>query len=498
MRCVLKGIGKQRSATYPCRYAHAYKKYGAKGNIPRLGGKSIRGKKRHKDKETGACYTRQSKERGDMYGDLFADCIGSNQQSAGKSAYKQSAVAESCALRPYGEQDCRNEPKHNANCKRYAPLPRKGVAKRRKGVYAYGDEYKINCYQQERLPHFFTFHMKIIARFGEEVKLMLTKRRAYCIIKERGSIMVKYSIVVPTYNEEKSLQIFHAAVTKEFDTLGEEYEIIFVNDGSTDGTQSVLDGLCALDKRVKVCRFSRNFGQQPAILCGMDNAKGEAVLVMDADLQDPPAVALKMIEKWKEGYELVHGRREKRHGESAFKKNTAKLFYGFTRKITGLDIPSSVGDFKLYDRKVVNAVLSLSEHDRLLRAQTAWLGFKQAFVDFERPQRVAGKTHYTVKKMCKLAQAGIFPNTDYTLTLPLKSGIALLVLSVVCMVVFIALSCAGVSFGGLIAWIFPAIGVATGAVLLCQGLTNIHIAMIYREAQNRPKYIVSEKKNFVE
>ncbi len=310
--------------------------------------------------------------------------------------------------------------------------------------------------------------------------------------------MVKYSIIVPAYNEEKSLQLFYNAVTPLFDGLGESYEMLFVNDGSTDGTKTILDGLAAGDARVKVCHFSRNFGQQAALLCGLENASGEAVIAMDADLQDPPEVALQMIEKWKEGYDVVHGKRRTRRGETGFKKATAALFYGFTRKITGLNLPQNVGDFKLYDCKVVNAILSLGEHDRLLRAQTVWIGFKQTTIEFDRPSRVAGETHYTVKKMVRLAQAGIFPNTDYTLTLPIKFGALLAALSAACYIVFIVLACCGVYFGGLTAWLFPTIGTATAALLLSQGMANIHTNMIYKEVQNRPKYIVAERKNFNE
>ena len=310
--------------------------------------------------------------------------------------------------------------------------------------------------------------------------------------------MVKYSIIVPAYNEEKSLHLFYNAVTPLFESLNEEYEMIFVNDGSRDATKEILKELCEKDKRVKACSFSRNFGQQAALLCGLEAASGEAVIAMDADLQDPPEVALQMIEKWKEGYEVVHGKRKKREGETVFKKATAHFFYRFMRKITGLDMPKDVGDFKLYDRKVVNAILSLGEHDRLLRAQTTWVGFKQTCIEFDRPERVAGETHYTLKKMIKLAQSGIFPNTDYTLTLPIKLGIGLGFLSVACFITFIILSCCNVWFGGLTAWLFPAIGTVTAILLVSQGLANIHTAMIYKEVQNRPKYVVAEKFNFDE
>lgn len=308
--------------------------------------------------------------------------------------------------------------------------------------------------------------------------------------------MAKYSIIVPAYNEEKSLQLFYDAVTPLFESLQEEYEMIFINDGSKDKTKEILTDLATKDKRVKVCHFSRNFGQQAALLCGLEHASGDAVIAMDADLQDPPEVALQMIEKWKEGYEIVHGKRKKRKGETVFKKATASIFYKFTRKITGMELQRDSGDFKLYDRKVVDILLSMNEHDRLLRAQTAWVGYKQTCVEFDRPERVAGETHYTLKKMIRLAESGIFPNTDYTLTFPIKLGALLGVLSVACFVVFLILACAGVGFGGLTAWLFPTIGLTAAILLVCMGLANIHTAMIYREVQNRPKYIVSEKRNF--
>lgn len=310
--------------------------------------------------------------------------------------------------------------------------------------------------------------------------------------------MVKYSLIVPAYNEEKSLKLFYDAVTPMMKRLQESYEIIFVNDGSRDATREILRGLADLDKRVKVCNFSRNFGQQAALLCGLEMASGEAMIAMDADLQDPPEVALQMIEKWKEGYDVVHGKRRKRKGETVFKKATAFLFYRLMRKITGLDMPADTGDFKLYDRKVVDAILSMKEHDRLLRAQTTWVGFKQTFVEFDRPERVAGETHYTLKKMVRLAQSGVFPNTEYTLTFPIKLGLCLGVLSAACFVTFIVLACCGVAFGGLTAWLFPTMGALSAIILVCQGVANIHTSMIYREVQNRPKYIVADKYNFDE
>lgn len=307
--------------------------------------------------------------------------------------------------------------------------------------------------------------------------------------------MPKYSLVVPAYNEEKSLPLFYEAVVPLMESLHEEFEMIFVNDGSRDATKEILKDLAAKDSRVKVCSFSRNFGQQAALLCGFAEAKGDAVIAMDADLQDPPEVALEMIEKWKEGYDVVHGKRRKRKGETVFKKATAAFFYRFMRKITSLDMPADVGDFKLYDRKVVDAVLSLGEHDRLLRAQVTWVGFTQTIVEFDRPERVAGETHYTLKKMVKLAESGVFPNSDYPLTLPLKLGILGGFLSVACFIVFIVLACCKIYFGGLVAWLFPFVALTGSIALVCHGLSNIYISMVYREVQSRPKYIVAEKIN---
>ncbi len=310
--------------------------------------------------------------------------------------------------------------------------------------------------------------------------------------------MCKYSIIVPAYNEEKTLQLFYDALTPVMQSTGESYELIFINDGSTDETKTILDKLTQTDKRVKACHFSRNFGQQSALFCGLQKSSGNAVIAMDADLQDPPEVALQMIEKWKEGYQIVHGKRKKREGETAFKRGTASLFYKLTRKLTGLDVPQNTGDFKLYDRQVVNALLSLTERDRLLRVQTAWIGFKQTFVEFDRPERIAGETHYTVKKMVKLAKAGIFPNTEFTLSFPLKLGFILGLLSVACFIAFIILSGCGVYFGGLTAWLFPSLALGVSLVTICQGVSNIHLNMVYKEVQNRPQYIIAEEKNFEE
>ena len=307
--------------------------------------------------------------------------------------------------------------------------------------------------------------------------------------------MIKYSFVVPAYNEEKGLCIFYETVIKSFDKLDGEFELSFVNDGSRDATKSILGEICKKDKHVKAVHFSRNFGQQAAILCGMEKSSGQAVIVMDADLQDPPAVALAMIEKWKQGYKIVHGKRRSRDKDSAFKRWSAKLFYKYAQKITGLSIPQNVGDFKLYDRQVVDTILALPEHDRLLRVQTSWIGFSQTEVEFDRPARVAGDGHYTFKKMFSLACGGIFPNCTFPLGFAWKTGFFLTCASVIAFITFVILSVVDVYFGGLIAWLFPALGLCTGLILLGQGFANLRLNMIYKEVQNRPKFIVDEEEN---
>ena len=304
----------------------------------------------------------------------------------------------------------------------------------------------------------------------------------------------KYSIVVPAYNEQESLPLFFERVIPMLETLGEPFEIIVVNDGSHDQTEDILKQACERDKRIRGFSFSRNFGQQAAFLCGLKESRGEAVIAMDADLQDPPEVALEMIEKWKQGYDIVHGRRKKRPGESVFKRVSASLYYKFLHKISYSKVPRNVGDFKLYSRRAVDQILSMPEHDRLLRAQASWVGFNQTFVDFDRPAREVGETKYTLKKMFKLAADGIITNSNYPLTLALKSGIVLGALSVICAIIFVIVALCGEDISAA-AWLFPFIGALISIDLTVKGLSDIYVARIYEEVKNRPVYIVKERFN---
>ena len=308
-------------------------------------------------------------------------------------------------------------------------------------------------------------------------------------------MQIKYSIVVPVYNEEQAIPLFYERIIPVMDKTKEEYEIIFVNDGSKDNTYNILVELANKDKRIKVIDFSRNFGQQAALLSGFSESKGEAVIDIDVDLQDRPEAILEMIEKWKEGYEVVHGRRTVREGETFFKKFTSTAYTKFIAPITGLNIPAKVGDFKLFDRKVINTICSLPEHNRFLRGITSWVGYKQAFVEFDRDKRAAGETKYTVKKLLKLAKDGIVANSDYPLSLPLKHGIFLSITSILCFLTFIVLLFFKIALP-LTAWLFPTITLVASFLMIHTGLTNLYISRIYDEVKGRPNYIIREKINF--
>ena len=305
----------------------------------------------------------------------------------------------------------------------------------------------------------------------------------------------KYSIVVPCYNEEETINAFYDAVIPVMDQTKEKYELIFINDGSRDKTEEILKELASKDKKVKVINFSRNFGQQAALLAGFTEAEGDAVIDIDVDLQDPVEAILPMIEKWKEGYDIVHGKRLVRKGETFFKKATSTMYTKFYGNITGLNIPKNCGDFKLFDRKVIDVITSMPERDRFLRGITEWVGFKQSYVEFERKERFAGETKYTVKKLFKLATNGIVANSSWPLSLSLKAGIFGTICSGLAFLTFIILSICKVSLP-LVSWLFPTITLCASVGFIFNGLSNIYLARTYAEVQDRPKYIIREKINF--
>ena len=305
------------------------------------------------------------------------------------------------------------------------------------------------------------------------------------------------SVIVPVYNEEVVINEMYSRLTKVLETGEINFEIIFINDGSTDHTFSVLKQLCDQDKRIKLISFSRNFGHQIAITAGMDRSSGKAVVVIDADLQDPPEVIIDMVKKWQEGYNVVYGVRKKRKGENAFKLATASLFYRILKKMTPVGIPVDTGDFRLLDRKVVDQLKIMRERSRFVRGMVSWVGFKQAGVAYVREKRFAGETKYPLKKMIRFAMDGILSFSQ----LPLKLSSAL------------GFFCSGLSFlfivyGLIIKYFFPlraipgwasifvAILFIGGVQLICIGILGEYLGRIYEEIKGRPLYIIDEEINF--
>lgn len=218
---------------------------------------------------------------------------------------------------------------------------------------------------------------------------------------------IRYSIVIPVYNEEAVIDQTYRRLKKVVDSTKESYELIFVNDGSCDHTTAMIKGFRDQDDAVKIITFSRNFGHQIAITAGMDYALGAAVVVIDADLQDPPELIWEMIAKWKEGFDVVYAKRTKRKGETFFKKQTAHLFYRILKASTDLEIPTDTGDFRLLDRRVCEELKRLPEKKRYVRGLVSWVGFRQTAVEYERSERLAGETKYPLKKMIKLSLDGL-------------------------------------------------------------------------------------------
>ncbi|WP_028402992.1 glycosyltransferase family 2 protein [Ectobacillus panaciterrae] len=306
------------------------------------------------------------------------------------------------------------------------------------------------------------------------------------------TIPVRYSIVVPVFNEEAVISETYKRLTDVMKLTGEEYELLFVNDGSRDRTASILKEYSDRDSSVKLIDFSRNFGHQIAITAGMDYALGDAIVVIDADLQDPPELILEMIEKWKEGYDVVYAKRTQRKGETFFKKQTASLFYRLLRASTDIDIPLDTGDFRLIDRKVCDEMKKIPEKSRFVRGLVSWVGFRQTAIEYVRDERLAGETKYPLKKMLKLSMDGITSFSYKPLKLASYAGALLSAAGFIYMLVVLYLklftdsTVAGWASLIIIQLLF------SGIVLIILGVIGEYIGRIYDETKNRPLYIVRD------
>ena len=293
-----------------------------------------------------------------------------------------------------------------------------------------------------------------------------------------------YSIVAPVYNERECLDVLYARVSEVMDSSGEPWELVLVDDGSTDGSSEIMKRYSEKDPRVRCVLFARNFGHQIAVTAGMDNTLGDAVVVIDADLQDPPEVILSLIREWKKGYEVVYAVRKERDGESWFKKWTASAFYRLIDKIADVRIPLDTGDFRLYDRKVVNVMKQMPERNRFLRGMSSWVGFKQTGVEYHREERYAGTTHYPLKKMLKLALTAITGFSTVPLQLATWLGFGITGLSVLAFIIDLI---AHGENGTAISVFFMG-----GVLLIILGIIGEYIGRIYDEVRNRPLYVTRE------
>jgi dolichol-phosphate mannosyltransferase len=304
------------------------------------------------------------------------------------------------------------------------------------------------------------------------------------------------SVVVPLYNEELVLDALHSRLTRVLEDAGLRWEIVMVNDGSTDRTLEKARRLCHLDSRYKLVSFSRNFGHQIAITAGMDKSVGDAVVIIDADLQDPPEVIPRMLDKWLEGYDVVYGVRTKREGESLFKRATAAMFYRVLRRATSVDIPIDTGDFRLMDRRVVNQLMAMRERFRFVRGMVSWVGFKQCRVEYERAARFAGETKYPLPKMLRFAVDGMLSFSHVPLKLSSTLGFGASALSFVFLI-----------YGIVIRFFFPERAIAGwasvfvavlflgGVQLICIGILGEYLGRMYDEVKRRPLYISEEEIN---
>ncbi|NOW03264.1 glycosyltransferase family 2 protein [Clostridium beijerinckii] len=305
-----------------------------------------------------------------------------------------------------------------------------------------------------------------------------------------------YSVIVPLYNEELVINQSYKRLKEVMDSTNESYEIVFVNDGSKDRTREIAEEICSRDENIKLINFSRNFGHQAAITAGMDLALGDAIIVIDADLQDPPEVMLRMIEKWKEGYEVVYGKRLKREGETFFKKFTARAYYRLLRSMTTVDVPVDAGDFRLIDRKVCNTLIALPERNRYVRGLVSWVGYKQSYVEFIRQERFAGETKYPLKKMFKLACDGITALSYKPLIIAGHFGVLALLVGMILMFVDIMKAILNKSSVLNFTMIIGINMMMFGVVLGCIGIMGQYIGRIFDESKGRPIYIISSTTNY--
>lgn len=302
------------------------------------------------------------------------------------------------------------------------------------------------------------------------------------------------SLIVPVFNEEEVLPVSYARMSAAMQALtGYDYEIIYVNDGSRDGTMKQLRAIAKEHNEVRVISFSRNFGHQLAVTAGMDNARGDALIIIDADLQDPPEVIAELVKAWENGADIAYGKRLKREGETVFKKLTAFCYYRLLNAMSAYPIPLDTGDFRLLDKKVADVFLKMREHNRFLRGMSGWMGFDAVPVEYVRHERQAGKTKYTLKKMLRLAFDGILGFSYKPMSLALYAGAALGVTGMLGLIALIIIA----ATVGCAPWLWAVDGLVliNALTLAAIGVQGAYLNRIYDEVRDRPLYIAAETIN---
>lgn len=301
-----------------------------------------------------------------------------------------------------------------------------------------------------------------------------------------------FSIIAPVFNERESLPTLYQRVKEVMDTCGDSWELILIDDGSQDGSTDMIRELAKKDECVRPVIFARNFGHQIAVTAGLDYSRGQAVIIIDADLQDPPEVILELIQKWREGNEVVYAVRAEREGETWFKTFTASLFYRLIFRITDVKIPLDTGDFRLLDRQVVDVMNQMREKHRFLRGMSAWVGFKQVGVPYRRAARFAGSTKYPFRKMLKLAITAITGFSYFPLQVAMYMGFISASLAIIGIPIVAAMRLAGnEAFFGQASTLIAVLFLG-GVQLICLGILGEYLGRIYDEVKGRPLYIVRE------
>ncbi|HEY8888796.1 MAG TPA: glycosyltransferase family 2 protein [Clostridium sp.] len=306
------------------------------------------------------------------------------------------------------------------------------------------------------------------------------------------------SVVIPMYFEEEVANECYSRIKKVLTDNNLNYELIFINDGSKDKTLEILKKIANQDNNVKIIDFARNFGHQVAVSAGVYNASGDVVVIIDADLQDPPELIIDMKDKWKQGFDVVYAKRKNRKGETLFKLFTAKYFYKFLQLMSEVNITTDTGDFRLIDKKVVEAFKSMPERNRFIRGMISWVGFEQTYIEYEREERFAGNTKYPLFKMLKFASDGIISFSSKPLRFLLGLGSVTIVIAIIIFIYSLYVKLTGKYTVPGWTSLMVTLTFFSGVQLLCMGILGEYISRIYDESKNRPLYIVKQKINFRE